>query len=536
MIEIADIKTSIQSNTLIQDDFFRNAYFLKDSHGRLVFYTGGYTVVVPCIVNNEKWAFRCWHVPIKNTNERYSIISSALQNTNLPYFCSFDYIEKGLLVNGKTLPITKMKWVDGQNLKSYICSHYQESKKMKSLAKKFLDMIINLHENNFAHGDLQHGNIIVSDTEQLFLVDYDSIYVPEMSDSFHDVINGLIDYQHPSRKNNTFSSPKLDYFSELIIYTSLLAIAYKPEFVQEYQIEDSECLLFKASDFETFKSSKIYSDLSNLNVLEINKCLDIIEEYLSFDDINLLQPIERYFISIDIEYPALVPINEAFDIRWKSDGVNQIEISELGKVGLNDSLNLKLSESKVITFTLISDTGFQSRKTIRIDVAHRAVINHFKADKVFTYDDVPVKLSWMCAHAQSVEIINIGKQNSCGSLIVTPKKQTSYTLCVSDDFGIQSETITIKIIPLPVINQILIPTPNINKPVTITYQTPNFKLLIPTPSFETVFSKVDLPHIPELGNSAFFIRSIREGKKKRIKEIFKYFIFSFYKKKIIYGH
>lgn len=70
MIDISDIKASIQNKVLIQDDFFKSAQFLKDSRGRLISYAGGYTVVIPSIVNGEKWAFRCWHVPVKDAKKK----------------------------------------------------------------------------------------------------------------------------------------------------------------------------------------------------------------------------------------------------------------------------------------------------------------------------------------------------------------------------------------------------------------------------------------------------------------------------------
>ena len=184
MIDISDIKASIQSKALIQDDFFKDAEFLKDSRGRLISYTGGYTVVIPSIVNGEKWAFRCWHVPVEDSKKRYSLISDTIQDAKLPFFCSFEYTEKGLLVKGESLPITKMKWVDGKNLKNYICAHYQEKGKIKDLAQSFLKLVSCLHGKKIAHGDLQHGNILVSETGQLYLVDYDSMYVPSMMNGF----------------------------------------------------------------------------------------------------------------------------------------------------------------------------------------------------------------------------------------------------------------------------------------------------------------------------------------------------------------
>ena len=39
MVDISDIKASIQSKALIQDEFFKDALFLKDSRGRLLSYT-----------------------------------------------------------------------------------------------------------------------------------------------------------------------------------------------------------------------------------------------------------------------------------------------------------------------------------------------------------------------------------------------------------------------------------------------------------------------------------------------------------------
>lgn len=141
MIDISDIKASMQSKALIQDEFFKDAQFLKDSRGRLLSYTGGYTVVIPSVVSGEEWAFRCWHVPVEDSKKRYSLISDAIQEAQLPFFCSFEYTEKGLLVKGESLPITKMKWVDGKKLKNYICTHYQEKGKIKELAKSFLKMI-----------------------------------------------------------------------------------------------------------------------------------------------------------------------------------------------------------------------------------------------------------------------------------------------------------------------------------------------------------------------------------------------------------
>lgn len=82
-------------------------------------------------------------------------------------------------------------------------------------------------------------------------------------------------------------------------------------------------------------------------------------------------------------------------------------------------------------------------------------------------------------------------------------------------------SLTIRIIPLPIIKQIFVPTPSINKNIGIIYNAPKFKLSIPTPSFNTVFSKINLPSIAQFGKSSYFIQGIKLTKqKKRTKQFF----------------
>ena len=58
-------------------------------------------------------------------------LSSALSKLNLPYFCSFTYVDEGIVVEGKKYPTTRMKWIDGKNLKEYTCIHKNDKNKLK---------------------------------------------------------------------------------------------------------------------------------------------------------------------------------------------------------------------------------------------------------------------------------------------------------------------------------------------------------------------------------------------------------------------
>ena len=236
-------------------------------------------------------------------------------------------------------------------------------------------------------------------------------------------------------------------------------------------------------------------------------------------------------MSIEIHSPKMVPINEDFTITWVSKGAKRIELSEVGELPLNGEIKLRASTSKALVFTLISKSEYEVIRTINISVSPRAKIQYFKADKEYTLDTIPVKISWHCTNAKKVEIIGEGELAASGSLVITPDKETTYTLCVEDNFGVQRRKITIRKLPLPLIRQILVPVPNINKNIGITYQAPQFHISIPTPTIRTVLSILDLPKVPRLSKSVWYVHSLGWDKKGKSHNIFKSLFSIFSRKK-----
>ena len=259
MPTIPSIRTSVENkNVLILDNHAKNGTFIRDVKGRLIAYAGGFSVVFPYeTAGGEKWAFRCWHSDVFNSKIRYQTISKAIKNAKLGFLCEFQYIDKGINVEGNIYPITRMRWIDGITIKDYICLNRNSKELLVSLADNFLKMTLALHTQFLAHGDLQHGNILVDKNHQLYLVDYDSFYCPELKGEA-DTVTGLPDYQHPARRRNKSISEKLDYFSELIIYLSILAIAENPSLVEKYMVENADRLLFAKEDFADMQKSEIY--------------------------------------------------------------------------------------------------------------------------------------------------------------------------------------------------------------------------------------------------------------------------------------
>lgn len=291
MLTLPDITLSVQVPGLIKDEFIRNGTLEVDDRNRPIRYAGGFAVVFPFVVNGEKWAFRCWSVDIGDIGHRLQVLSDMISKTEIDYLCDFTYNPEGIVVSGKIYPTTRMRWIDGLKIKDYICKHKNEKHILLKLADDFLLMCQELHKNKISHGDLQHGNILVDEDGKLYLIDYDSMFTPLLEGELDNVTCGLPDYQHPNRAENKYSSYKLDYFSELIIYISILAIAERPSLVDSYDIEEADRLLFSKEDFIQLSSSNIYKDLQSLSQ-KIRDLLSVLEEYLSHDKIEELGPFD----------------------------------------------------------------------------------------------------------------------------------------------------------------------------------------------------------------------------------------------------
>lgn len=259
---------------------------------RLVKYSGGYSMVYPINTATQKYALRCWYSDIGDAKFRYLEIDRYLKQVNLPYFVDFNFIENGIRVNNQHWDIIRMEWADALPLKEYLEDHLSEPDTIRALAESFLTMVTSFHQVSIAHGDLQHGNILVDADGQILLVDYDSLFVPAL-DGELDLIKGLEGYQHPQRFTpDTTAHAKLDYFSELVIYLSLLALVEDPGLWYRYQLEDSEDLLFNRQDFNQPSFAQIFTELSAMSPLIQELSAELIE-FCEATYLEDLEPLEE---------------------------------------------------------------------------------------------------------------------------------------------------------------------------------------------------------------------------------------------------
>ncbi len=225
---------------------------------------------------NQQWAVRCFTTRLKDQQERYKAISSFILADDLPYTVDFHYLEDGIKCGDTWFPILKMTWVEGQTLDTYLRENLRNRELLERLRLEFQIMMERMRTNNVAHGDLQHGNILISDGE-IYLVDYDGFFVPELAGRHNNEL-GHPNYQHPQRTEKYFG-PYLDNFSAQLIDISLICLIEDPSLFNNFNGGD-ECLLFRKADFSKAKESRLLSYLQNHESAKIKAALARLLDYL----------------------------------------------------------------------------------------------------------------------------------------------------------------------------------------------------------------------------------------------------------------
>ncbi len=226
---------------------------------------------------NRNIAVKCFLRNVYNQHARYGNLSQFTAFNHVSTLLEFEYLLKGILVNGNWYPIVKMPWVEGHTLDQFVRKNMHNRQQLDRFQAQFTDLVLELERNDIAHGDLQHGNIIVRNKD-LMLVDYDGIYVPAMAGEQANEL-GHVNYQHPQRSAEHFDAT-IDRFSAWIIHHSIYVLRLDPTLWQRHAGGD-ERLIFSAADYKNPEGSRLLGELMRHPVPEINKRAHEIKKLLS---------------------------------------------------------------------------------------------------------------------------------------------------------------------------------------------------------------------------------------------------------------
>jgi len=222
-------------------------------------YSGGFTTTFKLTRSNFAWAVRCFTRPLGDLQSRYRAITDFASRNGNSHFVRTHYLREGILVSGTWYPTIKMDWVTGEPLNRYVERNIADVGELSAMAASFRKLVGDLAGYGVAHGDLQHGNILVHNGT-LRVIDYDGMYLPSIA-CYGGNNSGHPNYQHPGRNGSHFST-SIDNFSAIVIYTAMLALSQDSSLWKKYN--NDENTLFRQGDFIDPDKSILFRDLRAL--------------------------------------------------------------------------------------------------------------------------------------------------------------------------------------------------------------------------------------------------------------------------------
>ncbi len=253
-----------------RDERLRSSCIEKNGQNQPRPWAGAFAVVYKGVdpEGQQPFAVRIFTTESPERRERYELISGYLQGRKLHCLVDFEYRDGGIRSagDGKWYPLIIMDWVQGETLFNWLRSRCLEGNReaIAQIADRWLEAVQEMNDNSIAHGDLQHGNIMVTQGWQIKLVDYDGMCVPPLVGR-RNLEVGVEPYQHRDRGAGTLLSLDLDNFSALVIYVALRALSIQPALWSKYVEQVGyDKLLFRREDFQVPAQSALYYDLMQL--------------------------------------------------------------------------------------------------------------------------------------------------------------------------------------------------------------------------------------------------------------------------------
>lgn len=304
------IKAVKQSDNIIAPDLDGYKCIIDRSlYPPIKYIPGGYCFSFPLEASGKP--SKCLRLWYKNDgrpeNPSHIInVSNYFNKYQVEYVIPYKYVDRALrLSDGTEIPGVVMEWIEGDTLMRYVKKNYKNKNAILQLADKFYKMAQYHNKYGMAHGDLSDENIIVKHNGDLFLIDYDSFYVWNWNKDIPQSTVGVDWYQHPDRMNGEsgYLNTTMDYFSQQVIYLSLLVIAESPSLFND---DTEKGLLFKGGDFSnlnSFKASPRYKKISAIHNPEIQSRLHELEKAMaeplsavrSIVDVNILPTAMAYY-------------------------------------------------------------------------------------------------------------------------------------------------------------------------------------------------------------------------------------------------
>jgi hypothetical protein len=230
--------------------------------------SGTTAVVFKATVEGRPQALRFFTREDASTRQRYTALNAWFTERGLRAdVAGCTWIDDAILVGGRRWPMVQMEWVEGSPLDQHVADLVEADDRpaLGTLAGRWRDLVGRAQAARFAHGDLQHGNVLVQGDGRLRLVDFDSSWIAPFAGAAPPSEVGHRNYQPANR----VWGPWMDTFPGLVIYLSLLALARDPG--QWARFNDGENLLFRHDDYAPPHRTPAWDQVAQLHDPEVDR-------------------------------------------------------------------------------------------------------------------------------------------------------------------------------------------------------------------------------------------------------------------------
>jgi hypothetical protein len=232
--------------------------------------SGSAAVVFRATVDGRDQALRFFIREDASEERRYTALGRHFADHGLDdCVAATTWFDNAITVKGHSWPMIQMEWIEGRTLDAYVGHLVGLSNvgALHVLAGGWRHRVQRLQEAEFAHGDLQHGNVLVDTSGALRLVDFDGSWIGRFQGWPPPSETGNPNYQRPDRVWGRW----MDSFPALVIYTGLLAVSRRPDIWAT--LHDGENMLFSGSDFVHPGRTRTWAVLEGIDDSEVSHAL-----------------------------------------------------------------------------------------------------------------------------------------------------------------------------------------------------------------------------------------------------------------------
>lgn len=240
--------------------------------------SGQNAVVFEADVTGYRQAVRCFTTAPVDGHLRYAELAKHLRTSPVAAIASAHWVEDAVEVGGDVFPLVTMEWVDGTPMNLWVEQHLNDREALFAFAERWSALCTSLRSASVAHGDLQHGNVLVDDAGRPRLIDLDGVWVPGVVDHPPTEV-GHPNYQHPDRLTEGTWGEHIDWFSALVVHVSILALASEPSL---WRFHTGENLLFTRDDLLD-TDREVWAALRWSDDLEVRRLVSVLATALDVD-------------------------------------------------------------------------------------------------------------------------------------------------------------------------------------------------------------------------------------------------------------